>query len=112
MTFAKMGRFMIFGIIQKGLNPWEGTKLHVKDGFLKPGRFVIPTGLIDLFREKANASSEAMAQISDQQRAKIDKRIQENLDVFAASDQFASIIADAEMFGVDAVISKPKKRKL
>ena len=105
--------FFVFNLVtEKHLERDILEFLVIKDGFLKPGRFVIPTGLIDLFREKANASSEAMAQISDQQRAKIDKRIQENLDVFAASDQFASIIADAEMFGVDAVISKPKKRKL
>lgn len=106
MTFAKMGRFMIFGIVQKGQNRWEGTKLHVRDGLLKPGKFVIPAGLNDLFRQKANIVSTAMAELSDTQRAKIDKRIEENLDAFSLSDQFASIMADADMFGVDAVISK------
>ena len=106
MTFAKMGRFTIFGIIQKGPNRWEGTKLHVRHGLLKPGKFVIPAGLIDLFRQKASIVSAAMAEVSDVQRAKIDNRIEENLDAFSDSDQFASIMADADMFGVDAVISK------
>lgn len=106
MTFAKMGRFMIFGIIQKGPNRWEGTKLHVKDGVLKTGEFVIPIGLLDLFRAKASFVSETMAALSDIQRSKIDKHVQDNLDEFAKSDQFASIMADADMFGVDAVLSK------
>lgn len=106
MTFAKMGRFMIFGIIQKGPNRWEGTKIHVRDGLLKPDKFVIPAGLIDLFRQKASIVSSAMANVTDTQRAKIDKRVEENLDAFSVSDQFASIMADADMFGVEAVISK------
>ena len=105
MTFAKMGRFMIFGIIQKGPNRWEGTKLHVRDGPLKPDKFVIPVGLIDLFRQKASIVSSAMAEVSDKQLAKIDKRVRENLDAFSVSDQFAAIMADADMFGVDSVIS-------
>lgn len=105
MTFAKMGRFMIFGIIQKGPNRWEGTKLHVRDGLLKPDKFVILAGLIDLFRQKASIVSSAMAEVSDKQLAKIDKRVRENLDAFSVSDQFAAIMADADMFGVDAVIS-------
>lgn len=106
MTFAKMGRFIIFGIIQKGPNSWEGTKIHVREGLIKPGKFVVPAGLIDLFRQKSRQVRAAMSSISDTQRAKIDKGIQDNIDDFAKSDQFAALMADAEMFGVDAVISK------
>lgn len=108
MTFAKLGRFILFGMIQKGPNRWEGTKIHVADGTLKPGKFVIPSGLLDLFREKAEISRLAMTQLSDRQRAKIDQHVVENLDAFSKSDQFASILADAKMFGWNAVISKPK----
>jgi hypothetical protein len=106
MTFAKLGRFTIFGIIQKGPGQWEGTKVHVKHGLLKPGKFVVPAGLIHLFREKAALASGAMAALSPAQRAKVDKHVLDNLDAFAASDQFASIAADAKMFGEDAVLWK------
>lgn len=106
MTFAKLGRFIIFGIIQKGSGQWEGTKVHVKHGLLKPGKFVVPAGLLNLFREKAVLASEAMATLSPMQRAKVDKHILENLEGFAASEQFASIAADARMFGEDAVLWK------
>jgi hypothetical protein len=106
MTFAKLGRFMIFGMIQKGPNQWGGTKVHVKHGLLKPGKLTIPAGLLDIFREKAESIATAMSNISPVQRAKIDKHVLDNLDAFAASDQFASIRADALMFGEHAVLWK------
>ena len=106
MTFAKLGRFMIFGLIQKGPNRWEGTKVHVREGQLKPGKFTIPAGLIDLFKKKANLVSEAFEAMSPDQQNKVQKHIAENLDSFAASDQFVSIAADARMFGRAAVIRK------
>jgi hypothetical protein len=106
MTFAKLGRFMIFGIIQKGPNQWDGTKVHVKHGLLKPDKFTIPAGMLDLFKEKAENAATTMSNISRVQRAKIDKHILDNLDAFAESDQFASIRADALMFGQHAVLWK------
>ena len=63
MTFAKLGRFMIFGMIQKVPNQWDGTKVHVKNGLLKPDKFTIPAGLLDLFRQKAEVSAAAMSNI-------------------------------------------------
>jgi hypothetical protein len=106
MTFAKLGRFMIFGMIQKGPNQWDGTKIHVKRGLLKPSQISVPAGLLDLFREKAENAATTMSSISSVQRAKIDKHILDNLDAFAESDQFASIRADAAMFGEHAVLWK------
>ncbi|HCZ00027.1 MAG: hypothetical protein A3D16_02855 [Rhodobacterales bacterium RIFCSPHIGHO2_02_FULL_62_130] len=106
MTFAKMGKFTVFGIIQKGPNKWEGTKIHVKSGLLRPRKFVIPAGLLDLFRQKADHSASSMAQLSKMQREKIDKNILGNLDAFLRSDQFAAINADAVMFGEQAVLWK------
>lgn len=104
MTFAKLGRFTIFGIIQKGPNKWSGTRVCVKNGVLKPDKFTIPVGLLDLFREKATHSAMAMSNISSKQRAKIDKNIIDNIDAFAESEQFESIEADILMFGEDAVL--------
>jgi hypothetical protein len=106
MTFAKLGRFNIFGIIQKGRGEWDGTKIHVRQGLLKPDKIVIPAGLLDLFIEKAAHASKSIANISKLQRKKIDDNVIKNIDIFAKSDQFASILADAEMFGKDAVLWK------
>jgi hypothetical protein len=106
MTWAKLGRFMIFGIVQSGLNRWHGTKVHVRHGVLKPGKFIIPVGLLDLFREKAAHTAASMAAISPAQRAKIDETVLDNIEAFSASDQFAAIEADARLFGEDAVLWK------
>lgn len=106
MTFAKMGRFMLFGMIQKGQTTWEGSKIHVRQGLLRPQPITVPAGLLDLIREKAALSTAAMEKISPTQRAKIDQNVLNNLDAFAASEQFASIAADMRMFGRDAVLWK------
>ena len=106
MTFAKMGRFIVFGLVQKGPGPWEGTRICVRDGVLKPGKFVVPAGLLSLFREKAEFASRVMASMSDSQKAKVDAELMKNLDKFATSDHFASILADARMFGEDAILRK------
>lgn len=108
MAYAKMGQFTLFGIIQKGPNKWEGTKVHVKHGLLKPGIFTVPNGLLDLFREKAELVSSGMSKLSSTQKDKIDQHILDNLEAFAKSDQFASIEADIAMFGIGAVLRKDK----
>lgn len=106
MTFAKLGRFTIFGIVQRGPGQWEGTKVHVRHGLLKPDKFVVPAGLLHLFRQKAALVSESFTAMSPTQRAKVDKHVLDNPDAFAKSDQFKSIEADARMFGEGAVLWK------
>lgn len=106
ITFAKLGRFMIFGMIQKGPYRWDGTKVHVKHGLLKPEKIIVPAGLLELFKSKAENAALAMSKISSVQRQKINKHVLDNIDAFAESDQFSSIMADALMFGKDAVLWK------
>lgn len=106
MTFAKLGRFSIFGIVQKGRQKWEGTKVHAQHGVLKPGTFSVPAGLLDLIKEKAGLAASAMDAMSPAQQAKVDAHVLHNMDRFLDSDQFASIAADAHMFGKEAVVRK------
>lgn len=102
MTFAKLGRFNIFGLIQKGSSAWEGTKVHVKHGLVAPGNFTIPAGLLPLLKEKAAHTAAAMNSMSAAQSAKVQQNIVDNMDRFVGSDQFASIAADVDMFGSGA----------
>jgi hypothetical protein len=104
MTFAKLGRFIIFGIIQKGPDRWEGTKVNVRDGIFAPRKVVVPAGLLDLFKDKAMLAASAMSRMSSKQRDKIDAHVLANLDRFIESDQLRSILADAEMFGEQAIL--------
>jgi hypothetical protein len=78
----------------------------VKSGLIKPDGFTEPAGLLSLFREKAILAAEAMDTLSIAQRRKVDQHVLTNLDAFVESDQFASIMADACMFGIDAVAHK------
>ncbi|MGB0853875.1 MAG: hypothetical protein ACPGSI_11320 [Pikeienuella sp.] len=105
-TFAKLGRFQIIGIIQKGPNRWEGTKVHVKHGILKPGKIVLPREMLDLYRTKAASIETSFEEISPQQNAKIKASVQRDMERFRDSDQFRAIEADAKLFGIDAVRKK------
>jgi hypothetical protein len=105
MTFAKLGPFMLFGMIQKGSNAWEGTKIFGQHGVFKAGDFVIPKGLIPLLHEKAGLADAAMEALSPAQRAKIQDNILRNLDKFQGSPQHRAMEADAQMFGIDAILS-------
>lgn len=106
MTFAKLGRFMIFGLMQGDKKAWQGTKVHVRTGLLKPDSVSIPGGLLYMFKEKAALAAAAFDAMSSMQRAKVDLNIRDNLDQFLQSDQFAAIEADARLFGEGAVIWK------
>ena len=104
MTFAKMGRFIIFGMIQKGPNKWEGTKIHVKGGVIRPGKFLVPAGLLDLIEEKARLHEMGLAAMSPAQRAKVRQMVQMDPDRLARSEQFRAMVADARMFGIEAIL--------
>ena len=92
-------------MIQKGAGTWEGTKVHVKHGLLKPRKVVVPAGLADLFREKANFAIGAMSSISPAQKAKIADNLRKNVDAYTASDHFSAMQADVDMFGRAAFFS-------
>lgn len=106
MTYAKLGRFNIFGIIQLGPNKWENTKIHVRHGVIQAGQFVVPKGLLNLFREKAMLAAQATEALSPVQQELIRRSVDGDLARFTQSDQFRSMQADAEMFGVEAVLAK------
>lgn len=65
--------------------------------------------IIELFKEKATHTKEAYESISDLQHEKIDAAALENIDRAIGSDQLASMIADANMFGEYAILRKAKK---
>lgn len=108
-AWSKLGRFQIFGTISHGPHKWEGTKVRVRHGTLQAGRFVVPDGLLDLYREKAKIASDASAAISDAQFEKIDADVRRNLERVATSRSFEAMVADAEMFGLESIIRRPKR---
>lgn len=110
-TWAKLGRFQVFGTIIEGPNRFEGTKVHVREGLLRPGRFVLPAGLLALFREKAEHAGRAVDSISESQFEKIDRAVMANIDKFVGSPQLAAMMADASMFGEEAILRRRKPKE-
>lgn len=106
MTYAKLGRFFIFGRIQKGRDKWVGTKVHVKDGILQPGRFEVPYGLKGYLFDRAEYVGNFQKRISPVQRNKIAAAFDANIEDKADSDQVRAMLADAEMFGMNAIMRK------
>lgn len=106
MTWGKLGKFQIFGFIQRDENKWVGSKVHVRQGTYPPAEFILPSTLIPLFKEKANSHRLAMDGLSETQAQKINSNVLSKIDEFGASEQFEAILADAKMFGLNSVIRK------
>jgi hypothetical protein len=99
MTYAKLGRFAVFGMIEKGGAPWQNTKVHVREGLLKPQRYVLPAPLADYLREKADAYASVAEQIPEHQRDRIEARAMRDIDRLIETDQFAAMMHDHQLFG-------------
>ncbi len=59
-----------------------------------------------LLIDKAEHGQREMSKISLRQRRLIDENIMRNADEFSESEQFRAMTADAEMFGLDAILWK------
>jgi len=106
-TFAKLGRFAIFGIIRPDKQPWKGSAVQANEGWVGPRDYVLPRALWGYMNEKARQSAHAMRNVSKKQQAKIDEGFRKNIDSFAGSDAFRAMQADVEMFG-DAAFTRGK----
>lgn len=107
MTFSKLGRFMLFGTIQSCGSEWAGTKVHVRDGILEPGGTIgLPVGVMEYINERAAMAAQFYDGISDAQHQKMEAAAMRDLDRIANSDQFAAMLADADMFGEDVIIRR------
>jgi len=109
-TWAKIGKFQIFGIVKEGQDRFKNLKIHVKDGEIKPGKFTIPGGLISFYKQKAEHARQGLENLSQNQIDKIDSAfdaaVRSDPDRVRSSNNFKAMMADAEMFGRDAIIRK------
>jgi hypothetical protein len=106
MTYAKLGRFMIFGMVRKGRDSWQGTKVQAQHGYVGSKKYVLPGSLSGFITGRARHTQEALAGMSPQQVAKVDAAVLKNIDRMATSDQVRAMLADAAMFGDSAIIRK------
>lgn len=106
MTYAKLGRFAVFGMIRKGRDPWERTRVNAQHGYLTPGKYILPYGLIGFFNDRARRVRAAIDGMSPVQAVKVDAAFLANIERAAESDQVRAMLADADLFGEQAIIRK------
>jgi hypothetical protein len=112
MTFAKMGPFALFGLIQKPEGRWQNTKIHVKDGRVAAGRFQAPPSFADFFIERAKGNSDVLNEgMSATQRQKaqdeLNNAIMRDPAAFISTHHGKAMMADARLFGEKAILQKP-----
>jgi hypothetical protein len=106
-VYIKMGRFALFGMVVPTTSRWAGTRVPVRGGVLQPARYELPIQIGNYLMDRARRSADVAAMIPKHQLAKIEEVFMRDPERVANSDQFASMLADAEMFGLDAIIRKP-----
>lgn len=106
-TFAKLGRFAIFGFI-RGLEPgqWRGTKVNANQGVISPRKNSLPAGVWNYLIEKSHEVRAALESVSDIQQRKIDVALLRDRDTFVGSDAYAAMQADIESFGSAAFFAE------
>lgn len=99
-TFSKLGSVAIVGFIKVAKpKQWVGTKVKVRHGLIRPRQYELPYPFADYLLGLAKSAWDAMGQMSEAQRHKVDETIRANIDKFAQSEVFKAIQLDAEMFG-------------
>ncbi len=83
--------------------------MPVRGGLIKPSEFTLPIELMDYLTDRARVSAEIAAKIPAHQVEKIGKIVANDPERVARSDQFAVMMSDARMFGLDAILRKQAK---
>lgn len=107
-TYAKLGRFMIFGFVQPPAMKWEGTKVHLREGVVAPREYVLPRELMDYVNDRARNYASVQARISEAQHDKIESAALADMDRLMNSGTFEAMMEDHRLFGEEAILRKPR----
>lgn len=105
-TYAKMGKFLLFGFVQPPSHKWVGSKVHVNRGIIGPRAYELPHELIDYIKDRAFRYGELGARISEKQQSKIESDVLRNVDRFRASGTLEAMLRDERLFGTDAILHR------
>jgi hypothetical protein len=105
MTYAKLGGFAIFGMIRQ-YRKWEGTRVYGDRGTIAPRRYTLPGEMLGFFKDRARHVKAALEELTPTQAAKIDAALLGGIDRAANSPHMRAIMADAAMFGRQAILRK------
>lgn len=110
-TYAKIGPFMIFGIIQPGKQIWKGTQVKVNSGRFFEAANILPYSMFGYIKERAANVSKIYDNLSAAQKRQIEKDVHRNINKIHTTPQFASMMDDARLFGIDAITSRSFDKK-
>lgn len=109
VTYAKFGRFALFGILQPSDAKYAGTKIHVRSGSVGGVKtYDLPHFILDYMNDRAARNAEISDSISEAQHEKMERDAMSDIHRFRSSGTFLAMEHDARMFGSEAVIRKPK----
>ncbi len=102
-TYAKMCKLIVIGFIQMP-NPreWQGTRVAIKRGTIRPQRYILPKKFGDYMIEQARLMTRLNARMSAKQRAKVIEAFRVNAERVAKSEATRALQADKLMFGQSA----------
>lgn len=106
MTYAKMGKFVLFGFVLPPNEKWVGSRVSVNYGRFEPKKYVLPVSVMDFLFDRARKSQKIMDKISLAQQQKIDSNVENNLDNLIDSDLLKAMLEDAKLFGEDVIIKR------
>jgi hypothetical protein len=107
-TYAKFGPFIFFGFVSMRCpREWEGTKLHVKEGQVQPGKVILPGYLWPFLVERAENQARINREISPAQREKINAAYRSGRLHRRNSGTVEAIMHDYQRFGKLALTTLP-----
>ncbi len=107
MTYTKFGPFTALGMIQYRKRDWMGVRVNNESGRFPQKKLVLPKALLPFFAEKAALTATAAARMSETQRMNVSEEFERRvLAGEAGGHHLDAILADANTFGIDAVIRR------
>ena len=102
-VFAKLGRFAIMGFIEMPRpREWQGTKVHVRQGFVGGTDFVLPRTFGEYLFNRPRTMAQRWRQVSAKQWQKIGESYNADPARGAASESFRALDDDVRLFGEGA----------
>jgi len=78
----------------------------VRNGVIEPRKYVLPYELLDYLKSRAQRTAALQTSIPGHQLDKIEAKWIQNPKHVVGTEEFAAVLADERMFGVDAVLRK------
>lgn len=103
-VFVKLPRLAFFGVAARGKRfPLiRGTKLPMRKGRIEPRIYKVDVSLMNYLLEKAREAGRLAAELSAEQKLKIQAAVRDNPARFRNSESYRAIEADARLFGDEA----------